>query len=200
VQFEKTERRLFLDRGQAWFQVAKSPERPFRVFVGSDEIRALGTAFDVRRNGDTVTVTLEEGRVAIFRDTTRKILSGAASNNQPGAMLVAGNVPPLVILQPGEQAQLVPATAPEVSHVDLTQVEAWRSGRLILDSTPLGDAVREFNRYGGPQIVLDPSLAQLRISGTFDRTRPVAFAQSVAAAFPVKATITDDGGIVLARR
>jgi transmembrane sensor len=200
VQFEKTERRMFLDRGQAWFRVAKAPERPFRVFVGNDEIRALGTAFDVRRDGNMVIVTLEDGRVAIFRDTSQKMLPGPVSNDQPHSPLAAGNVAPGVILQPGEAAQLVPTQAPKVISVDLTQVEAWRVNRLVLDSTPLGDAVREFNRYGGPQIVLDPSLAQLRINGVFDRTRPVAFAESVAAAFPVKATVTDDGAIVLAHR
>jgi transmembrane sensor len=200
VQFENTERRVFLDRGQAWFRVARAPQRPFRVFVGNDEIRALGTAFDVRRDGNIVIVTLENGKVAIFRDTVQSMLPASVPDDHQQSMLTVGNVAPSVILEPGEEAQLVPSHAPQVTSVDVAEVEAWRVDRLILDSTPLGDAVREFNRFGGPQIVLDPSLAQLRINGVFDRTRPVAFAESVAAAFPVKATVTDDGGIVLARR
>jgi transmembrane sensor len=200
VQFERTERRVFLDRGQAWFRVAKAPERPFRVFVDGNEIRALGTAFDVWRDGNIVIVALEDGKVAIFRDTSQKLLPAAALSTQPRSKLIAGSDPPVVILQPGEEVQLVPAQAPKVLVADLKQVEAWRMDRLIFDSTPLGDAVREFNRYRDQKIVLDPSLAQLRINGVFDRTRPVAFAESVAAAFPVKATVAEDGAIVLARR
>jgi transmembrane sensor len=200
VQFERSERRVFLDRGQAWFRVAKAPDRPFRVFVGSNEIRAVGTAFDVRRDGNIFIVALEDGKVAIFRAQSRKQGPGSAPDSQPQAPPGVGSEPPLVILRPGEAAQLAPGNAPKVISVDLTQVEAWRVDRLILDSTPLGDAVGEFNRYGGPQIVLDPSLARLRINGVFDRTRPVAFAESVAAAFPVRTTVTDDGRIVLAPR
>lgn len=199
VQFVKTERRTFLDRGQAWFQVAKEPDRPFRVFVGKDEVRALGTAFDVRREGDIVKVTLEEGKVAIFRNASRNVLSAQVASPKPQSKLMAGDIAPTVVLQPGKEARLIPSKALDVVAVNLAQSQAWRSGRVILDATPLGDAVEDFNRYGGQQIVLDPSLTKLPVSGVFYTSRPEAFAESVTAAFPIRATIAD-GKIVLARR
>lgn len=200
VRFDEGERRLFLDYGQAWFQVAKDAQRPFRVFVGNDEVRALGTAFDVRRDGERATVTLEEGRVAIFQNASRQPVSAASVAGAP-SRLVAGPQTPAVILSPGDEARLVPAAAPAVAVVDLAHVQAWRTERVILDSTPLGEAIEEFNRYGGPRLVVaDPRLAALPISGVFHTDRPQAFAESVAASFAVTATTTGDGQIVLDRR
>lgn len=201
VRFDGDERRLFLDYGQAWFQVAKDAQRPFRVFVGKDEVRALGTAFDVRREGARATVTLEEGRVAIFRDASSQPLSKGSGAGAAPSKLVAGPVAPAIILSPGDEARLVPAAAPAVAVVDLAHVQAWRTERVILESTPLGEAVEEFNRYGGPRLVLgDPELAALPVSGVFHTDRPKAFAEAVSASFPVRSTTVADGRIVLTRR
>lgn len=198
VRFDKGERRLFLDHGQAWFQVAKDAQRPFRVFVGDDEVRALGTAFDVRREGQRATVTLEEGKVAIFRETTSQRLPKSAAGG--GSKLLAGAVAPAVILSPGDEVRLIPAAAPAVATVDLAHVQAWRTERVILESTPLGEAVAEFNRYGGPRLVLgDGDLSSLPVSGVFHTDRPQAFAEAIAASFPVEAR-ADGGQIVLTHR
>lgn len=198
VRFNGDERRLFLDAGQAWFQVAKDAQRPFRVFVGEDEVRALGTAFDIRRDGDRATVTLEEGRVAIFRQASSQPLKPASGG---GNKLMAGPAAPAVILSPGDEARLVRAAAPAVAVVDLAHVQAWRTDRVILESTPLGEAIEEFNRYGGPRLVLgDRDLASLPVSGVFHTDRPQAFAEAIASSFPVEAKAGDGDRIVLTHR
>ena len=69
VKFTAPQRLVFLDRGQAFFEVAKDKTRPFRVLAGHNEVRAIGTAFEVRRIGEGIQVTLEEGQVAIYRGT-----------------------------------------------------------------------------------------------------------------------------------
>src|SRR5581483_2045649 len=58
VSMLRTERCLLLQKGECFLDVAKDAARPFRVFVDGHEIRALGTAFDVYKNGDTVQVTM----------------------------------------------------------------------------------------------------------------------------------------------
>ena len=45
VRFQKTERAVKLDRGEAWFQVAKDRARPFVVAAGGIRVQAVGTAF-----------------------------------------------------------------------------------------------------------------------------------------------------------
>jgi len=203
VKFITGERRLFLDRGQVFFQVAKDKTRPFRVFAGRDEVRALGIAFEVRRIGETVQVTLEEGRVAIYRDGAVDVSRTLGSTGRPNAAATpsAPSPAPAAVLAPGEQAELASAAPVAVRQVDLRKVQAWRHGRMILDDTPLGETVADLNRYGGVQIVLaDPKLADIRVSGVFHTGRPDDFVESVTAAFPVDIARQDDDTIVLKPR
>jgi transmembrane sensor len=184
VSFSDAERRLTLERGQAHFKVAKDAARPFRVFVGDDEVRAVGTAFDVRRDRTGAKVTLEEGIVAVYRAGTPRV-NGARA--------------PAAVLKPGEQARLAPAQPVKVASVDLTREQAWRYGRLVFDSAPLGEAVEDLNRYGGRQVVLsDPALAGIKVSGVFHTTDPDAFVEAITAAFPVKLASEDGREMVLA--
>jgi transmembrane sensor len=59
------------------------------------------------------------------------------------------------------------STVQEVRGADPDAVFAWRAGRLIYDNTPLADVVADFNRYGGAPIRIDPSAANLKVSGVF---------------------------------
>jgi transmembrane sensor len=204
IRLSRSERRLYLDRGQAFFQVAADKARPFRVFVGHDEVRAIGTAFEVRRLGDSVQVTLEEGRVAIYhagKPSPQALGRVVGPNVASRPAVSSGPVEPVAVLSPGEQAVLASIRPIAVREVDLRKVQAWRYGRMILDDAPLGDTVADLNRYGGVQIVLaDPKLADIRVSGVFHTGRPDDFVKSVTAAFPIEIAREDDQTIVLRAR
>jgi transmembrane sensor len=120
VQIDDAERRILLDRGQAFFNVAHDPSRPFRVFVGSEEVRALGTAFEVRRVGNRMRVILEEGVVALYRGEASTVLHAETT--------------PDLVLQPGQAAELTPAQIVQVDAVDLRRAGAWRYGQMIFDA------------------------------------------------------------------
>jgi len=106
---------------------------------------------------------------------------------------------PAAVLKPGQQAKLAPTAPVQVASVDLTRVQAWRYGRLVFDSAPLGEAVDDINRYGGRQVVLsDPALATIKVSGVFHTTDPDAFVEAITAAFPVKLASEDSRELVLA--
>ena len=66
VEFSKSERRVELLDGQALFQVAKDKQRPFIVHSGDATVRAVGTQFDVYRKDSGTTITVLEGRVAVY--------------------------------------------------------------------------------------------------------------------------------------
>src|SRR5262249_46353208 len=110
-----------------------------------------------------------------------------------------------VVLAPGQAAELAPAKfaapePPEVVSVDLSKTDAWRGGELVFDDVSLGAAIAEVNRYGGPEILLgDPSLASLRISGTFHTNRPDAFVEGVTAALPVRLQESTGSRLVLGK-
>jgi transmembrane sensor len=191
VDLTKAERQITLERGQAFFKVAKDRSRPFRVFAGTYEVRALGTAFDVHRVGDGAKVTLEEGSVAIFDGINPQAL---LSPHNPTAK-------PTIILKPDQQVVMARKAPIVVARIDPKSIAPWRYGQLVLDDAPLGDIVEDLNRYGGPQIVLaDPSLANIRISGVFHTGRPDLLVEALTAGFPVRVAQQTPDRIVLAPR
>ena len=65
VRYDNAARRVELERGEALFEVAKVPARPFVVIAGGRRVTAVGTSFVVRRDNEEVAVTLLEGKVTV---------------------------------------------------------------------------------------------------------------------------------------
>lgn len=175
-------RRIALQEGQAWFQVAKDRKRPFVVDAGIAQVRAVGTAFSVRRTDSGVRVAVTEGRVAAW------------ATDSGGTM---------TILEAGQYATFRPgAAAPEIA-TEPAAIErslAWRSGEISLENETLGSAVEQFNRYNRQQLVIaDPDLASARLVGLFQIDRPADFAATLSASLDVAVTTTP-GEIRLARK
>jgi transmembrane sensor len=138
VRMTNKERTVWLERGEAWFQVAHDAAHPFTVIVGTHRITDLGTEFLIRRDGDDVDVTLLQGRAAV------------SSEGLQTATLI-----------PGEEALATP-TALSVTRKtpqEMADELAWRRGMLVFRKTPLSDVVREFNRYNTTKLEVDPSAA-----------------------------------------
>ncbi|WP_433901467.1 FecR family protein [Sphingobacterium puteale] len=74
AQFSKTERRVFLE-GEAYFEVAHNPDHPFIVESKGNEIKVLGTHFNVNSYSEEVRTTLAEGKVEVRRNNERVELS-----------------------------------------------------------------------------------------------------------------------------
>jgi transmembrane sensor len=182
VRYSKAERRLILDRGQAYIRVAKNPSRPFRVFVGDDEVRAVGTAFEVRRVGDSARVVLVEGKVLVYRGPHEPSASRAAA----------------VALAAGQQLDLEPGAASPPRPANLDQTLAWRTDRLVFDDERLSVVVDELNRYEGPKVSLaDPAAGSLRVSGVFHAGRTQDTVAALAAAFPIRIERQSSAEIIL---
>ncbi len=70
VDLRDAQRTIELERGEAYFEVARDEHRPFVVVAGKNRITALGTAFSVRRSSaDDVRVTVAKGRVSVVIDS-----------------------------------------------------------------------------------------------------------------------------------
>lgn len=190
VDFSDAERRVRLDRGEVLFDVAKNPDRPFVVEAGNERIRAVGTSFVVRRDGERVSVTLLKGRVLVSH-----LGQGAAGAALRPAMLTPGE---RLIVDPARvqpaQAVAVPPASLAIDRPKLDSVTAWREGNVMFDDTPLAEAMQEINRYGGKPLQLsDPRLGSLRISGVFSVQDPVQFAQLAAELHNLKVVQSADG-------
>ena len=165
VQFEPQIRIVRLEAGEALFEVAKDSARPFVVQAGNVRVRAIGTAFVVRRRSDDeVEVTVTKGIVTVWRETT---------NPEPSTRLVAGA---RAVVTP----QKIDAPV-ELSEKDLARAVAWKSGIIDLNGQTLGEAAAEFNRYNRQIVVISPALAGHRVVGRFQATDPQAFVSAAAA-------------------
>jgi transmembrane sensor len=164
VRYDSKERRIALDRGEAMFEVAHNNERPFIVRAGGTQVRAVGTSFIVRRDGNGITVTLIEGKVAVTN------FRSAARDRTP------------IYLSAGHRLRASAKSEPRIDLQSPSAATAWRRGQVVFSNTPLGDAVTELNRYGGPQLVIDdPSIATLPLSGVFATNDTAEFAHAIAA-------------------
>lgn len=180
VTLKPQSRQIALHRGEAWFQVAKDVERPFIVSAGRVRVRAVGTAFSVRRGGDGVEVMVTEGVVETW------VEGQAGSRQRLGA---------------GSRVQLAGFSAPVVAESPslIERSLAWRNGEIALDGDSLGDAARQFNRYNSRQIIIEgPDLARERFVGLFRTNEPESFAAAVAATIGAKVS-EDDKVIRLSR-
>jgi transmembrane sensor len=175
VQLRANERRIFLTRGEAFFDVAHDAARPFIVDAGGADVRALGTKFDVRRDDGRVQVTLVEGIVRVNRDSS----------------------PEAWTLAPNQQLTIARASATKRALADAAPATSWTTGRLTFHETPLAAAVAEVNRYSDRKVVLDADLSGRLLSGVFDVGDTESFAKGVAMLFDLRATKAPDGSIQL---
>ncbi len=151
VALNANERRVVLLRGEAEFDVAHDPTRPFRVIAGTTATEALGTRFVVRYDGSSGSVSLLQGKVRSSRPSAQ----GAQADS--------------AVLAPGQRLRFGAGGLSAPEPVDPSTVSAWRRGRLIANFITLGEAVAEINRYRRVPIrLLDPELAQRPVNIAVD--------------------------------
>jgi transmembrane sensor len=169
-------REVWLERGEAYFEVAHDPRRPFSVYAGDRKITVLGTKFSVRRDGDRVRVAVLEGRVRVEP-------LGAAIRAEPvvvdrGDLVVARGASTLV------SDAAMKKVAGELS---------WRRGMLTFDRATLEEAAAEFNRYNRTRLVIgDDAAGRMRIGGAFEARNVQEFAELLRSAYGLTVTRTSD--------
>ncbi len=197
VRYDKTLRRVSLERGEALFEVAKHADWPFIVTAGGREIRALGTEFLVRRGDQSVAVTLVEGKVSVSPVSGRPATT-AQGSAAPPLNTPAGSAPrsEVVTLAPGDRLTFTDAGSANIDHPSMERVTAWERGEVTLDDTSLADAAAEMNRYSREKILIDDTVRANRVSGIFQAGDSMNFALAVARTHHLK-VLRQPRGIVL---
>ncbi|TGE01152.1 FecR family protein [Methylobacterium nonmethylotrophicum] len=165
LRFTGTERRVQLLRGEAVFDVAREPGRPFIVEGGGLEVRALGTVFVVRADGAGRPVGVAEGRVEVTAAGRQlRVSAGEAIAREDGAV-------------------------PTIVKADVGRATAWRDGRLVVSGERLSDVLAEFARYRRGRIVLlDARAGERRVTGAFDLRNTDDALAAVASALGLRVT------------
>lgn len=198
LQMTNEERRVNLMQGEAFFDVAKDPSRPFVVYANGQRVIAVGTKFAVRLKPEAVQVTVTEGRVRLEQEPSLlDIVNDAWSSREAGTA-----VRQLPVLTPGTvaHAQHETVSIEQQPVASLEQSLSWRSGYVVLRDAYLSDAVAEFNRYNQRQLVIaDESLSGIQVGGNFQAGNIDGFVRLLEEGFGVRAQ-ERDGRIALTRR
>ena len=160
-------RLVYLDKGQAFFKVAKDRRHPFVVNAAGRTVTALGTAFDVRVEGRALKVVLVEGKVRVESARTANMTQGAASTPPAGAP-VAASTEQATEMSAGSQLVAPDDADWRLTRTDTARVTSWLHRQIVFDDEALGDIVAEMNRYTVRKMVIeDPALARRRLSGIY---------------------------------
>ncbi len=181
IAYTPTERRVHLLQGEASFTVAKNKERPFIVRAAGVDVRAVGTAFNVRLDDRHVEVLVTEGKVQV-NDAARgqSLLMPASNETMP--VLEAGQMVVVVDLP------VKPTPAVEVTPDDTARLLAWRPQLLDFSSAPLAEVVTSFNRLNTVQIIIgDAELRELPIVASFRSDNVDGFVRLLEATSSIRA-------------
>ncbi len=220
IAFRRHERRVALLSGVAFFSVEKDPSRPCVVRVGDEEVRDLGTQFEIRRSLTSMRVSVVEGLVEVMQipDHTGKAVSEApraqrlAAKAMPaaGVPISDGVTMPQVHLASVDSSkfrvltagqQITTTFAGDIADPHATPPgysTAWRHGRFVYVDTPLKDIIADANRYSHEPIkIADARIANVRISVTCPSDQIDDMVSALSRSLSLKVERRSDGGIVL---
>lgn len=151
VSLSHDRRSLSLKQGEALFEVAHDPVRPFEVTVGGGVVRAIGTVFNIDHHGRDTVVSVLDGTVRVMRrDHSIDVHAGSR-----------------IIIEDGGRV-----THPEP--VNFPGVTAWRRHELVFEQMPLQEIITELNRYRSDMVlIVDARLRNQELSGSVSLDDPV---------------------------
>jgi len=182
VHIDRTTRRVQMADAEAVFDVAHDPQRPFLIRVGDQQVRVVGTQFNLRQRDGRMVLTVRRGVVEV-----RPFADDRAT---PTRVTVGQQ---LVHLE-GSGGSFIRA-------VDTDAAFGWTTGRLIYRDAPLDEVAADLQRrYARPVRVADAQTGRIRFSGVLTLDDEADVLRRLTAFTPVDAHRTPDGAVVLQQR
>jgi transmembrane sensor len=164
------QRYLTLLKGEAWFEVASDPHRPFVVEAAGGKTTATGTSFNIAITSAGTQVTVTEHEVSVTS-------GGQTSAVKEGQMASYGRDSLALAVQPAES----------------DAETAWRRGFLVFHDKPLGEVIAAINRYfHGYCLIMSPSIRSRRVSGLFRTSEPLESIRTIELSLGLRATYIGD--------
>lgn len=147
IAFQENERNVDIT-GEAYFEVAKNANQPFRVRIQENtEVEVLGTRFNINAYTDenAIRTTLAEGSV--------KVVNGGEK----------------IVLQPGQQAQIMKGRI-QVVRPDMAQVLAWKNGIFNFENNTLEEVMRQLSRWYDVEVRYTGRIPERTFGGELQRS------------------------------
>lgn len=152
VSFTGNERKVEMT-GEAYFEVAANAKTPFAVVSANQEVKVLGTAFNINAYTDesSTKTTLIQGSVRVI---TVPATAGAKSTD--------------VTLLPGQQSQLSNNGLDVDKDPDMEEVMAWKNGQLDLRNLDVKALMRQISRWYDVDVVFQGPVPSGEFGGILD--------------------------------
>jgi transmembrane sensor len=192
IEYSESARIVRLMRGEALFDVAHDPARPFVVFVGDNLVKAVGTKFVVRLTSESIIVTVSEGQVQLSKRNDAVAPASATQEQE------------VILVSEGQEAEIdEKLAAPELKEIDADALDrklSWTAGQLIFNDERLEQVILEISRYLPDRIIIDdPELRDIRINGRFEIGETDALLEAIEMAFDLEARRIGDRTIQISR-
>lgn len=152
--FDSQTRDIYLS-GEAYFDIAPDTTLPFIIHLENNQIRVLGTSFNVKayKEDDVVETTVVSGKVAFIRT------GSLASKDQKDTLLLTPNFKALYSKQTGKFTK---------AEVDARLDTAWKDGKLLFKSTQFAEVGKVLERTFGKKVIFaNETIRQCRLTATF---------------------------------
>ena len=197
VDYNDWTRRVGLERGEVYFEVAEDAERPFTVDLGARSVTAVGTAFNIRKTPDRYQLAVIEGTVTFHHAADQ-----LASSQPP----VSVDGRPVVISSPGQRSvekgwvaeyQLSRDRLTAFRPESMEPYHQWRSGTLSFRAERLYRVVQELNRYSAKKILIeDASVMDLSVYATAGIDEIDVVLDGLEKLLPIKVTRHHDRTVI----
>lgn len=144
--------------GEAYFEVAKNTNMPFRVWGGNQLVEVLGTQFNINAYDN------ESG-------TKTTLLQGSVRVSLPAA---AQQTATSVILKPGQQSAVSNANTIPVTTVSAADAVAWKNGLFQLDNANIADIMHQLERWYDIEVKYEGKIPDVHYTGGIKRSSPLS--------------------------
>lgn len=180
VRLGRDARRVEMADGEAAFDVTHDPKRPFLIAVGGNQVRVVGTEFNIRHRGTATELTVRRGVVEVrpggMGAAAYKVAAGQQYLHQDGAAAAA------------------------ITEVSANDAFAWTEGQLVYHDRPLSEVAADISRrFGRPVTAADARTASLRFTGVLVTDNEAAVIRRLEGFAPIRAEQTPEGVVLRAR-
>lgn len=182
VENGRTERRVRLANGEAFFVVSKDKARPFIVETPAGSVRVTGTIFDVLTEASSqLDVTVVEGSV--------QVRPGEASGGQStgGPVLLGAGV--------RLAAESGVSSVRPLSNAEVEDTLAWRRGQIVCVGMPLSEALAQYAHYHGRVITATAGAGKVPVGGVYGLGDLEGFLSYVKQVLNLRVTSGSDGTV-----
>lgn len=182
VRMDDKTRKIFLTQGALVIKAASDAERPMSIFADDVYATVIGTAFEMRNNGDVVRIAVVEGKVKVSKPY---YIDGKASSAIDTKYLEVGDY---VVTQKHTNID-------SQGKIEVDSIGSWRHGRLEYEGATIREFVADLNRYSGKSVLMKgdfSNIDNITVTAFFDRSDIETMVNALPSMFPVVIEVDSD--------